>query len=44
MVDGSAVHWHFARDEDHFRKMLSELWRVLKPGGMLFAAWVHASA
>jgi len=27
---------HFARDEDHFRKMLSELWRVLKPGGMLF--------
>ncbi|WP_242617680.1 class I SAM-dependent methyltransferase [Edaphobacter modestus] len=27
---------HFARDEDHFRTMLSELWRVLKPGGMLF--------
>jgi SAM-dependent methyltransferase len=27
---------HFARDEDHFTKMLSELWRVLKPGGMLF--------
>jgi tellurite methyltransferase len=27
---------HFARDDDHFRKMLSELWRVLKPGGMLF--------
>jgi tellurite methyltransferase len=27
---------HFARDEDHFAGMLSELWRVLKPGGMLF--------
>jgi hypothetical protein len=23
-------------DEDHFGKMLSELWRVLKRGGMLF--------
>jgi SAM-dependent methyltransferase len=27
---------HFARDEGHFRAMLSELWRVLRPGGMLF--------
>ena len=27
---------HFARDDDHFRAMLSELWRVLRPGGMLF--------
>jgi tellurite methyltransferase len=27
---------HFARDERHFRSMLAELWRVLKPGGMLF--------
>jgi len=27
---------HFARDEGHFRAMLTELWRVLKPGGMLF--------
>ncbi len=27
---------HFARDEEHFRAMLSELWRVLRPGGMLF--------
>jgi SAM-dependent methyltransferase len=27
---------HFARDEDHFNKMVSELWRVLRPGGMLF--------
>lgn len=27
---------HFARDEEQFRSMLAELWRVLKPGGMLF--------
>jgi SAM-dependent methyltransferase len=27
---------HFARDERHFRAMLAELWRVVKPGGMLF--------
>jgi SAM-dependent methyltransferase len=27
---------HFARDERHFRAMLTELWRVLRPGGMLF--------
>jgi len=28
---------HFARDERHFRAMLAELWRVVKPGGMFFA-------
>ena len=27
---------HFARSETHFREMVLELWRVLKPGGMLF--------
>jgi SAM-dependent methyltransferase len=27
---------HFSRDDRHFRAMLTELWRVLKPGGMLF--------
>ncbi len=27
---------HFARDDTHFRAMLAELWRVLRPGGMLF--------
>jgi SAM-dependent methyltransferase len=27
---------HFARDEEHFRAMLAGLWRVLRPGGMLF--------
>ena len=28
---------HFARDENHFDQMLAEMWRTLKPGGMLFA-------
>lgn len=28
---------HFARDRRHFDRMLDEMWRVLKPGGMLFA-------
>jgi SAM-dependent methyltransferase len=27
---------HFARDGRQFRAMLSELWRVLRPGGLLF--------
>ncbi|WP_281887356.1 bifunctional 2-polyprenyl-6-hydroxyphenol methylase/3-demethylubiquinol 3-O-methyltransferase UbiG [Paenibacillus sp. YYML68] len=27
---------HFAEDEAHFQAMVSELWRVLKPGGLLF--------
>ncbi len=27
---------HFARNEEHFRAMLAQLWRVLRPGGMLF--------
>jgi SAM-dependent methyltransferase len=27
---------HFARDREHFLAMLGELWRVLRPGGMLF--------
>ena len=27
---------HFARDDEHFHAMLAELWRVLRPGGMLF--------
>jgi SAM-dependent methyltransferase len=28
---------HFSSDEDHFRAQLSELWRVLRPGGMFFS-------
>lgn len=27
---------HFAQNESHFRQMWSELWRVLKPEGILF--------
>jgi ubiquinone/menaquinone biosynthesis C-methylase UbiE len=27
---------HFARDDEQFRAMIAGLWRVLKPGGMLF--------
>jgi tellurite methyltransferase len=27
---------HFARDQAHFDAMVGELWRVLRPGGMLF--------
>lgn len=27
---------HFARDDQHFLAMLKELWRALKPGGLLF--------
>lgn len=27
---------HFARDEQHFLAMVSELWRVLRPGGLFF--------
>ena len=27
---------HFARDDNHFLAMLEELWRVLRPGGLLF--------
>lgn len=35
-VISSAV-LHFARDPAHFDGMLSEMWRVLRPGGLLFA-------
>ncbi len=36
VVISSAV-LHFAKDEDHWRKMVREMWRVLKPGGIFFA-------
>jgi len=35
-VISSAV-LHFAESEEHFGAMLREMWRVLKPGGVLFA-------
>ncbi|MDB4951093.1 MAG: Methyltransferase type 11 [Gemmatimonadetes bacterium] len=35
-VISSAV-LHFARDEAHFRAMLGEMWRVLRPGRVLWA-------
>ena len=28
---------HFADDEAHFERIVNELWRVLRPGGMFFA-------
>jgi tellurite methyltransferase len=36
LVISSAV-LHFARNKQHFENMLYELWRILKPGGFLFA-------
>lgn len=36
LVISSAV-LHFADDEEHFDQMLNEMWRVLKPEGILFA-------
>jgi tellurite methyltransferase len=36
VVLASAV-LHFASDDEQFEAMVKELWRVLKPGGMLFA-------
>lgn len=36
VVLSSAV-LHFARDDNQFAAMLTEMWRILKPGGLLFA-------
>ena len=36
VVLSSAV-LHFALDEEHWRAMVREMWRVLKPGGIFFA-------
>jgi tellurite methyltransferase len=32
----SSAVLHFARDEAHFMAMVGEMWRVLRPGGILF--------
>jgi len=36
VVISSAV-LHFARDEEHWQRMVDEMWRVLRPGGIFFA-------
>jgi tellurite methyltransferase len=36
LVISSAV-LHFAKDENHFHAMFDEMWRVLRPNGILFA-------
>ena len=36
LVISSAV-LHFARNDQHWRAMVDEMWRVLKPGGTFFA-------
>lgn len=36
VVISSAV-LHFAADEGHFQRMIGEMWRVLKPGGIFFS-------
>jgi len=41
VVLSSAV-LHFARDDRHFEAMVAEMWRVLKPGGMLFCRLASA--
>jgi tellurite methyltransferase len=33
----SSAVLHFAADEQHFNRMLEEMWRVLRPGGLFFA-------
>jgi tellurite methyltransferase len=33
----SSAVLHFSKDDEHFEVMLREMWRVLKPGGILFA-------
>jgi len=41
VVLSSAV-LHFARDDRHFEAMVTEMWRVLKPGGLLFCRLASA--
>ena len=38
----SSAVLHFARDEGHWRAMVEEMWRVLKPGGIFFARLASA--
>jgi tellurite methyltransferase len=41
VVLSSAV-LHFARDDRHFEAMVTEMWRVLRPGGLLFCRLASA--
>ena len=41
VVLSSAV-LHFARDDRHFEAMVREMWRVLRPGGLLFCRLASA--
>lgn len=36
VVISSAV-LHFARDEEHWQRLVDQMWRVLRPGGIFFA-------
>ena len=38
----SSAVLHFARDDRQFEAMVGEMWRVLKPGGMLFCRLASA--
>jgi tellurite methyltransferase len=41
VVLSSAV-LHFARDDPHFEAMVADMWRVLRPGGLLFCRLASA--
>ena len=38
----SSAVLHFARDDRHFEAMVTDMWRVLRPGGLLFCRLASA--
>ena len=38
----SSAVLHFARDDRHFEAMVADMWRVLRPGGLLFCRLASA--
>ena len=38
----SSAVLHFARDDRHFDAMVTDMWRVLRPGGLLFCRLASA--
>ena len=38
----SSAVLHFARDDPHFEAMVADMWRVLRPGGLLFCRLASA--